>query len=330
MIKRMAIYDTEVAYANRLMDYMKKVLNDFELLLFTRWESLEGFLKDHEVELLLLGEGVREEQPLENIRYTLRLSGTKVSGYKEYPQTVYKYQSAKEVINELLACYMKAQGLKGPGRELEMKMISVYAPKGGYGEASYAWLLAHYLADKQKVLYLSLEQLPVLMDPILAGEDQALSEFIYYLKEKHDQLILKLNGLLKYSGKLACLSGLAHGLDLLSLGKEDAVRLIEELKTNTDYEAIIIYHGIYTEFSIELMSRSQECHVLYHGNSYSKAALREWDRQMEFLKLDTGTERYQRVLLPEDSYREGTGSDNREGLKDSALSQLVKQQAGLL
>lgn len=329
-MKLLAIYDTDLSYAARLMDYMKGAgLAGFEILLFSRKDSLEGFLKDHVIELLLLGEGVEEEPPRENIRFILRLSGEKTACCKEELQAVYKYQAARNVVNDLLAAYMKAQGYKEQGRMGDMEIISVFAPAGGPGVASYTWLLAHCLADRKKVLHLSLEQLPIPPVSVLGEEDQALSDFIYYLKEGHDRLIPKLKSLLKYAGKLACLAGLAHGLDLLSPGREDAVRLIEELRTNTDYEAVIFYHGIYTEFTIELMKQSSCCHILYHGTGSSKAALKEWDRQMKLLKVDTAIEPFKKLLLPEGICEE-ISADKPEELKNSALWQLARQEADLL
>ncbi len=331
MTKLLAIYDTEVSYASRLMDYMKRsALTGFEIVLFTRRDSLDEFLKDHVVELLLLGEEIQEEMPRDTIRYILQLTGNKPTSRKENTQMVYKYQPAKEVINDLLACYMKAQGLRGTDRNGELKIISVFAPAGGRREVTYAAYLALCLAERQKVLYLPMEQLPVSDVSATEGEDQALSEFIYYLKEDDNPLISKLKGLLKFSGKLACLSGIAHGLDLLSLDKEDAGRLVEELKKNTDYEAVIFYHGIYTEFTIELMKLSSCNYILGDGSQYSKGALREWDRQMEALKVDTEAENFKRLLIPESSYTEGTADDLLKENKNSTIWQLAKQQADLL
>lgn len=331
MTKLLVIYDTEVSYASRLMDYMKRsALTGFEVLLFTRRDSLDEFLKDHVVELLLLGEEVQEEIPRDNIRFILQLTGTKPISRKEITQNVYKYQPAREVINDLLSCYMKAQGIHGTDRYGELNIISVFAPAGGRREVTYATNLALCLAERQKVLYLPMEQLPVSSVSATAGEDQALSEFIYYLKEYDNSLISKLKELLKFSGKLACLSGIAHGLDLLSLDKEDAGKLIEELKKNTDYEAVIFYHGIYTEFTIELMKLSSSNYILSDGSLYSKGVLREWDRQMENLKMDTEAENFKRILIPESSYTEGAVDDILKENKNSTIWQLAKQQADLL
>ena len=331
LTKLLAIYDTEASYAARLMDYMKRAtVADFEILMFTRRESLEEFLKDHVVELLLLGEEMQEELPRENIRFTVRLSGSKAIGRKEAIQTIYKYQSAREVLNDLLACYMKAQGSQSSVRDRALSLISVFAPVGGLQEGTYARNLALCLAEKQKVLLLQMEQLPVSEEIDLTEKKQALSEFIYYLKEEHTQFIPKLKEQLMFSGKLAYLSGIAHGLDLLSLGKEDAVRLIEELRKSTDFEAVIFYLGIYTEFAIEVMKHSDYNHILANESSYSRGVLREWDRQMEFIKVDTKAEHYKRLLLPESTNGEGAANDRRKEVKNSAIWQLAKQQVDLL
>lgn len=328
MVKLLVIYDTDISYAGRLMDYMKKSsLAGFELLLFTRRDSLCEFLKDHVIELLLMGEGIQEELPQENLRCILRLTGEKTNNRQEVSGTVYKYQHADGVIKDMLACYMKAQGIRSPEREGALKIITVFAPGGGCREAAYGWYLALYLAERMKVLYLPLEQLPVSIYPALEGKDQALSEFIYFLKENPEQLAIKLSELLKFSGKLAYLSGVAHGLDLLSLSKEDAVRLAEVLKAQTDYEAVICHLSMYTEFTIELMRISSFNHILGDGGAFSESSFKEWDRQMALSGVDTGDGQFRRIELPDNSAQKGTDPDSPDGIRSSRVWQLAKQQA---
>lgn len=330
MEKLLVIYDTDVFYAGRLMDYMKKSpVAGFELLLFTKRDSLCEFLKDHVVELLLMGEGMQEELPQENLRYILRLTGEKPANQQDLSGTIYKYQNANGVIKDMLTCYTKAQGIRSPEREEELKIISVFAPGGGSREAAYGWYLALSLAERKKVLYLPLEQLPVSLYPASAGKDQALSEFIYFLKENPEQLTLKLPELLQYSGKLAYLSGVAHGLDLLSLGKGDVVRLAELLKAHTDYEAVICYLGMYTEFSIELMRVSNSNYFLGDGSAYSESTIKEWDRQMALSGVDTGAGKFHRIGALDCSTEEGSDQDSPEGIRSSRIWQLVKQSGDI-
>ncbi len=328
MVKLLAIYDTDKTYGERLMGYMKKSsMAGFELLLFTRRDSLCEFLKDHVIELLLMGEGMEEEVPQENLRYIFHLTGDKPISRKEVSEDVYKYQKAEGVIQDILASYTKAQGIHSPCREAELEIITVYAPGGGSRLAPYGWYLALSLAERKKVLYLSLEQLPVNIYPASPEEDQALSEFIYFLKENPNQLARKLPELLKYSGKLAYLSGVAHGLDLLSLGKEDATGLAEALKAHTDYEAVVFHLDMYTEFSIELMKLSNTSHILGDGNAYSESIYREWERQMTLSGVDTGTGQFHRIELGDKSVVEGTASDCPDGIGSSRIWQQAQRQA---
>ncbi len=307
-MKILAIYDSDISYASRLMDYiMKSARTGFETMVFTRKDSLKEFLNDKYIEILLLGEGMEaEELPEKKVLHTFVLTELKIIKPTDKPHKIFKYQAAKEVLSDIMACYARLEDHTGGGRNEDLKIISVFAPLPGPPEAAYSWFLAACLAEKGKALYLPFELLPVPAAPAPAGEDQAQSEFAYYLKEKTSDLITILKRLLKYSGKLPYLSGLAHGLDLLSLNKGDAARLIDELKKKTDYDKVILYLGMYTEFTMELMNLSDRVDILCREAPYSAKVNQEWERQMRLLGTDTGQNRFRRISLPDSAAADHT------------------------
>lgn len=65
MDKLLAVFDTDILYATRLMEYLKEAdWECFEILLFTRQESLFDFLKYQKIDILLYGgELLPEELP---------------------------------------------------------------------------------------------------------------------------------------------------------------------------------------------------------------------------------------------------------------------------
>ncbi|HWT26484.1 MAG TPA: hypothetical protein VN131_00960, partial [Mobilitalea sp.] len=88
MDKVLAIFDSDSIYATRFMEYLKKRKDfDFDVIVFTRKDSLEEYLKNHRIELLLLGEGIDSgELAKDNIKYLYRLSERPVKDKgSEYP-----------------------------------------------------------------------------------------------------------------------------------------------------------------------------------------------------------------------------------------------------
>lgn len=75
MAKLLAVFDTDVLYASRLMEYLRKSDRcDFEVLLFTRMDILIDFLKHQTVEILLLGgEKLADDFPDGNIGHVFIL-----------------------------------------------------------------------------------------------------------------------------------------------------------------------------------------------------------------------------------------------------------------
>lgn len=305
MEKILAIYDSDLVYATRFMEFFEKRKDfDFEISVFTRKDSLEDFLKEHKIEILLLGEGfLPEEIPKENIKYIYGLSAhprkEKDIGYPN----VFKYQRAGEVMSEIISDYTRKENeTKVSSGSKDMCVISIFSPIPDITKLTFAWSLALILSEKKKTLFIPLDFLPV---PIISSSDnsnQAISELIYYLKDNNPNIITKMNSLLRYIGGLSYLSGLTLGLDLLSIGREDTGRWIEELKAHTDYEAVVFYLGLYTDSILEIINQSNSVFVTVQDKLYEKTVLKEWERQMDFIGIPTNQANFQKINVPEEEW----------------------------
>jgi hypothetical protein len=332
LAKILAVYDTDASYAVRLTEFIRKENTDgFEVTVFTRREKLEEFLRHQELELLLLGEGMlTKELPPGNIKYILRLSDQMEVNQKSEVPMILKYQSAQRVRSDILSCYARLENSQPDNRvgtkTGECRVVSIFTPVSGITEITYSWFYAAGLAERNKILYLPLELFPVPVSETMTELDHSLSEFIFYLKENSLGLLSKLKSLIKYSGKLPILTGLTHGLDLISLTKEDAVKLVGELRKNSEYDVIVLYLGVYTEFTLEIMNQSDMVQVLDQGSNYARNVIREWERQMDFYGLDTGQTKFITISLPLEPNPQNDGGISKEQ-QYFALRQMAEQQA---
>lgn len=298
MNKLLALFDTDILYASRLMEYFNKSnWGDFEILLFTRIDSLIEFLKYQSIDILLYaGELLDKDLQKENIKYVFHLSRD-IKKEEDKRETIYKYQAARKIASDIMSTYTRLEDKYQNSSGEQVTYISVFAPVPGAEKISYAWSLAKELSNKKKVLYIAFDLLPTAF--ILREEDrgQSISELLYYLKESKSDYMDKFKSYLNYSEKLSYLSGPNHGFDLLSLNREDVGRFMEDIENYTDYEAVIFYLGMYTEASMEILSRSKEICIVTCDLSYEELVMKEWERQIELIGLPIKELNIDRVKL---------------------------------
>ena len=156
------IADSQEAYARAFMEYANLKENHlFQVRMCTREEQLIRALAEEEIEILLI---TAEWYPLCKERITRECviflsEGSLPSELRIYP-AVYKYQSAENILREILYYYSEQCGedfcLTGTRRD--NKVIGVYSPVGGSGKTVFALTLGQVLAESKNVLYLNLEE----------------------------------------------------------------------------------------------------------------------------------------------------------------------------
>jgi hypothetical protein len=295
-----ALYDSDVFYATRFMEYFKKKKDsDFTISVFTRKESLEEYLRSHSVEILLLGDTIAEEKlDDQKIKYIYRLTDKPARQIEEGYPAIYRYQPAGTVINEIINDYQGKENLfQAKDNSVQTNILSVFSPVPGIDKIIFSWAVANLLSEQGSVLYIPLELLPVSLYEPVDRANQALTEFIYYLKE-NIRIEDKIKVLPRTYGGLSVLSGLVHGFDLLSLSKADIKNWVEELKTHRNFHTVVFYIGCYTEAMIELMQESDEVLVAASESTFEMVAIKEWERQMSQMGMPEKQDKVQYIMLP--------------------------------
>jgi hypothetical protein len=299
--KLLAIFDPDVLYASRLMEYFKKmVLIDFEIILFTRLDSLTDFIRYQPVEVLLYGaDSLSADVHKDNIKYVFYLCPD-MKQIKDKEEAIYKYQPAGRIASDILTAYTRLEDKQHNSPAGEMTYVSIFAPVPGIEKMSYAWSFAKELSIRKKVLYIAFDLLPT---KIMQGQEdygQSMSELLYYLKENRSDYMDKFKSYINYSERLSYLSGPVHGFDILSLNREEAGRFMENLKKYTDYDTVIFYLGIYTEATMELLEKSNEIYIVTCDMPYEELVLKEWERQARLSGLSINELKIDKLKLTKD------------------------------
>ena len=294
-----ALYDSDVFYATRFMEYFKKKKDfQFELSIFTQKGSFEEFLSLHQVEILLVDEQIATEDiPMENIKFIYKLSENPQKERHSETPNIFKYQPVKSVMYELLKDYnRKVSDALIVFNPKQVNLISVFSPKQNSETLSFTWSISSMMSEQKKVLLVMLDLLQVQLFSSIDNRNYSLTEFIYYLKENND-IITKMKGLLCFLDNLSYLSGASHSEDILSLKKEDIQKWVEELKLHTDYQTIIFYLGCYSEATIELMKWSNLVLLTSTGTAYENSLKEVWAQQMERSGINLNQNKFKNVEL---------------------------------
>lgn len=283
MKKLIAIYDSDALYCTRFMEYFKKKKNgEFEIAAFTKLESLDEFIAMHQVEILLIGgQNSFEEPASKEIRYIYYF--TDESGIKdEEKNCIYRYQPVQAVMNDILNHYYRQESVnQASSHGRAVKIVSVFSPIPGVDKLSFSCSLASRISEQKKTLLVILDILPLDIKSINDNQS-SLSEYIYYIKAGTSN-ISKLNAMLKRHNNLSYLSGITHGMDIMSLNKEDINRWIEELRSVSDYPIVFFYLGGYTEAAIEIMHLSDTVLLPMKDHAFETTTLKEWKRQTDYI-----------------------------------------------
>lgn len=278
----LVIYDEDTDYANQLMDYLNRK-NNFILncRMFTMKEGFLDYILKDDIHILLISDKYLEELKLiteqklsENIKNTIILMDENYKDNQTTYKTLYKYQSADLIAKEILTYYVNnsktllsnnlAEGDKNT------KIISIFSPSNYTLRTNFSYLLAETYAKKKKTLFLDLDLFSFLSILTEIPIGNRISELIYFLKNDNSNIIVKVNILIEQHNGLDFIAGVEHGLDLYEISKEEIASLIEQIRSFSDYEVIIIDIGFINKTILELFNLSNIILIPNDGTEFSQ------------------------------------------------------------
>lgn len=299
MEKVFALYDSDVLYVSRFMEYFqKKKVPGFMISAFTQTDCLEEFLHSHPVEILLVGDQASPDGiNSQNVRYIYQLTDHRTAQLSLNIPAVFKYQPAKVVIEEIMNDYASRENVVWSRDNPEqVRIFTIFSPVPGIEKITFSWALSTLLAEKDKVLLVPMELYPIRLPFCSDKTDQSLTDFIYYLKAKSN-ITGRLKLLPQVFNNLSVLSGIVHAFDLLALSREDMQLWVNELRTNTEYTAAVFYIGYYTEAIEELIKLSDNVLLATSEKPFEAEILKEWQRQSEQTGIGANQKKIQYIEL---------------------------------
>ena len=188
----LAVCDGEEAYARSFLEYLqakKKPALPFELKAFTDVSELKAYAAEHEIEILLIAERSADEtvRGLPVGKLIILSEGMTAPLLEEYPR-VYKYQPSDMVVREVLDLYgaEKLAGFAPVRLRSRQRMIGVYSPSGYPRRMLFSLTLGQVLAQKQPVLFVSLDSYSGLAAMMNRSEGRCVSDLLYSFRRMGD------------------------------------------------------------------------------------------------------------------------------------------------
>ena len=225
MVKILAVYDEDPLYAERLAEYVnQRETIPFTAMAFSDLERLKAYGNEHEIEILLAGEGVKNQTDQVRAGLKMVLCGGEFSMEKENP-SIYKYQSGDSILREVMTCYCAAPpepalalaGARG-------RILGVYSPVNRCGKTAFALTLAQVLSKNWPVLFISLEEFAG-FESILGGQAPRDLSDVLYLCRQGGFSWMKLRTIVCSVGQVDMIPPAAYGEDLDQMEPEELAQV---------------------------------------------------------------------------------------------------------
>lgn len=245
---KLSICTKDRIYSERVLNFFDVHYNDkLELSAFSSAQSMLAYLSSNPVDVILFGIEMKEEIDLSKIDKSISISflmEDHETGQWEGFKGIRKYQKAELIYKDILniCADKKTMSLGFKKQEGNVAVISVFlSANGGAGASTIANAFAIAMAKGKRVLYLNFEAYGD-ADLYWQGEGAYnFDEIIYGMKSKRGALGLKLESAVKQAAEgVYFYSPCQNPLDLMELSEEDIEKLFLELRSNAQYNHIVL------------------------------------------------------------------------------------------
>lgn len=326
-MKTLAILDYEKEYVNRLMEYMNQKRHfDFQVFAFTEEDKLKSYEANHVIDLLLCAEDIAAISASEyKAKQIFILSDYNfVREGSKFP-SIFKYQSADEIINEILLHFSKGNEEAKFFKTGSTRIIGICSALGGCYKSTFALASALHLSKTENTLFISFD--PFYSIPELPKEKlkNNLSDIIYFLKQSNGNLTAKIKSVVQKLHNLDIICGVAHWIDLYDFTIEEIRTFLVEIMDHMSYQTIVIDIG---NFGVNAMELMMECTSIYvptkEADFLSHAKSTEWKRQISFIGGEQLFDRFHEIQIPYDTRLDGKHYKSNE-LEEGPLGDYINQ-----
>lgn len=321
---RVAILDADETYSGRLTNAFNTYYQDkLEVYSFSEKEIAISFLTSNKIDVFLVDENIDIEVLEIPSRcafayFTVMNSVDSVNGQK----AVCKFQKVDLIYKEILSLFSEVSNysITSHGTSEGKNMVSFVSFAGGTGTSTLAAAYAIRLAKRgKKPIYLNLELFGG-ADEFFEGEgNMGMSDIIYSLKSKKNNLGLKIESAIKKSSNGVYFIDTANiVLDVLELKKEDILTLVDEINSMDDYDELIVdYNFGFSDTDLELIRKSDAVVAVTDGSSIANSKTFRCFNALQLIEQQKDEKIVAKIKLFYNKFSSTSGKKLTDGVVDT-------------
>lgn len=276
------VCDSEIVYAEKLSFILGKKI-DFPVYVCSLAEQIEEIANELPIEILLLEEkfsGKIQENIAKRVIYL-----TRERGNVEEKQRIYKYQSADNILSDLLNIYAREEDrdILRQSRYKECSIIGVYSPVHRVGKTTFAIALGKELAKEERTLYLNLEEYSGWEDRMMMKSSRTIADLLYYTRQENSRISTKVSVMTEKIGQLEYIAPMKISEDLKAVTYEEWQELFDQLLHLRLYRKIIIDFGECVQGLWKLLEMCRRIYMPINRQRESVAKVTQFEKNADVL-----------------------------------------------
>lgn len=300
--KNFVICDREVLYVNHFMEMIAKRKElAFQVRACTSFEHLIALEEKQSIDLLLITDAYTAgERSRIQAQKVFVLTSVKHAKVNEQETPIYKYQSADDILSEILQACLDHQEeeLFSVISKNNGKLIGVYAPVHRSGKTTFALALGKELAKKSSVLYLNLETYASAGAQFPEETRRDLADLLYFVRQESSNFGLRVSTVVSQMDELDYVPPMKNCEDLKSVLAEEWQQLLGQILDKSIYETVIVDIGECVQGVFSILELCQRIYMPVLEDSISAGKLMRYEQNLQMLGIEKLSERTTQFVLP--------------------------------
>lgn len=296
------VCDPDIRYANRLAENIcAREEIAVKVFVCSSPQKSESLMRQRPIHILVVDETfTREQRCRMGAKKVFVLTKNKVRDLGDEECELYKYQSAGEIIRKIFETYLEGspENLMRPIRKESTRLVAVYSPIHRAGRTRFAIALGKEYAQREKVLYLNLEEYAGL--PQQNEDEPDLGDMIYYIRQGNGNMGIRLASAVKKMDKLEYLPPIPFVTDLKEVSFEEWEQLIEQMKEESLYQRIILDLGESVQGLYRILQLCDRVYMPVLEDEISQRKLEQYERTLNELQLEELAKKTHSFVLTQD------------------------------
>ncbi|MBO5565056.1 MAG: hypothetical protein J5935_05520 [Lachnospiraceae bacterium] len=296
-----AIYDDEMRYAFRLMEYLHRNRKlPYEVCVFTNEEKLLAWEKDHTAALLIVAEKRYTREVADGGFPAVLVLNESGSYLGESILNVSKYQSMEAIVDYIVDRCLREKEPAAPAvrHGPPMKILGIYTPITRCLQTTFALTIGQILARKAPVLYLNFEQYDGLSNLLGRTFRGGMGDLLYYNECAKERVAGELVAMTEDLGGLHFLPPMHSYIESHAIRADQWISLFRTIESVSDYATLILDLTENVEGLPDVLRVCDRVFMIEREDGISVAKIRQYEELLQWMDYQDVYARTVHLKLP--------------------------------